>query len=108
MSLAAVGASMSRDGFATPPSHSRRAPPPRVLRTAGELLLDDSETLVVHLLSGGSFVLNSAALREAGATCTVEIRRFVAFKLGVMPYQAMCYALSTSCVLCNRTIEGGC
>ena len=29
MSLAAVGASMSRDGFATPPSHSRRAPPPR-------------------------------------------------------------------------------
>ena len=87
MSLAAVGASMSRDGFATPPSHSRRAPPPRVLRTAGELLLDDSETLVIHLLSGGSFVLNSAALREAGATCTVEIRRFVAFKLGVMPYQ---------------------
>ena len=108
MSLASVGASMSRDGFATPPSHSRRAPPPRVLRTAGELLLDDSETLVVHLLSGGSFVLNSAALREAGAPCTVEIRRFVAFKLGVMPYQAMCYALSTSCVLCNRTIEGGC
>ena len=51
------------------------------------LLLDDCETLVVHLLSGGSFVLNSAALREAGATCTVEIRRFVAFKLGVMPYQ---------------------
>ena len=99
---------MSRDGFATPPSHSRRAPLPRVLRTAGELLLDDSETLVVHLLSGGSFVLHSAALREAGATCTVEIRRFVAFKLGVMPYQAMCYALSTSCVLCNRTIEGGC
>ena len=78
---------MSRDGFATPPSHSRRATPPRVLRTAGELLLDDSETLVVHLLSGGSFVLNSAALREAGATCTVEIRRIVAFKLGVMPYQ---------------------
>ena len=87
MLLAAVGASMSRDGFATPPSHSRHASPPRVLRTAGELLLDDSETLVVHLLSGGSFVLSSAALREAGATCTVEIRRFVAFKLGVMPCQ---------------------
>ena len=80
---------MSRDGFATPPSRSRRATPPRVhrIRTAGELLLDDSETLVVHLLSGGSFVLNSAARREAGVTRTVEIRRFVAFKLGVMPYQ---------------------
>ena len=78
---------MSRDGFATPPSHRRRATPPRVHRTAGELLLEDSETLVVHLLSGGSFVLNNAALREAGATCTVEIRRLVAFKLGVMPYQ---------------------
>ena len=79
---------MSRDGCATPPSHSRRGgAPPRVLRTAGELLLDDSETLVVHLLSGGSFVLDNAARREAGVTCTVEVRRFVAFKLGVMPYQ---------------------
>ena len=78
---------MSRDGCATPPSHSRRATPPRVLRTAGELLLDDSETLVVHLLSGGSLVLNSAALREAGATRTAEVRRFLAFKLGLMPYQ---------------------
>ena len=89
MSIAAVGASMFHDGFATPPSHSRCATPPRdrVIRTAGQMLLDDSETLVVHLLSGGSFALNSAALREAGATCTVEIRRFVAFKLGVMPYQ---------------------
>ena len=72
MFLAAVGASMSRDGFATPPPHSRCATPPRVLRTAGELLLDDSETLVVHLLSGDSFVLNSAALREAGATCGLQ------------------------------------
>ena len=78
---------MSRDGCATPPSHSRRGAPPRVLRTAGELLLDDSETLVVHLLSGGSFVLNSEARREAGVTRTAEVRRFVAFKLGVMPYQ---------------------
>ena len=87
MSLSAVGASMFRDGLATPPSHTRRATPPRVLRTAGELLLDDGETLVVHLLNGGSFELNCAALRDAGATCTVEIRRFLAVKLGVMPYQ---------------------
>ena len=88
MSLAAVGAGMSHDGCATPPSHCRRATPPRVHRTGpGELLLDDRETLVVYLLSGGSFVLDSTARREAGVTRTVEIRRFVAFKLGVMPYQ---------------------
>ena len=88
MSLAAVGAGMSHDGCATPPSHCRRATPPRVHRTGpGELLLDDRETLVVYLLSGGSFVLDSTARREAGATRTVDIRGLVAFKLGVMPYQ---------------------
>ena len=79
---------MSRDRCATPPSRSRCETPPRLHRSGpGELLLECHETLVVHLLSGGSFILDSIARREAGVTRTVEIRRFVAFKLGVMPYQ---------------------
>ena len=88
MFLAAVGASMSYDGCTTPPSHSGNTTPPCVHRTGpGELLLEDHETLVVHLLGGGSFVLDCIARREAGATSTASIRGFVALQLEVMPCQ---------------------
>ena len=88
VALATVRASMSHGGCATPPPHSGRATAPRVHCTGpGELLLEDHETLVVHLLSGGSFVLDSTARREAGATSTAAIRGFVALKLEVTPYQ---------------------
>jgi hypothetical protein len=88
VSLAAVAASMSHGGCATPPSRSRCATPPRVHRNGpGELLLECHETLVVHLLSGGSLVLDSIARREARVKSMRSLRRFVAFQLGVMPYQ---------------------
>ena len=89
MSLAFFGAAMSRGGYATPPSRCRRETPPRrVLRTAqGELLLEDDETLVIHLLSGGSFALDSTARREAGTTTTAGLRGFLARRLEVTRYQ---------------------
>ena len=81
-------AAMSRAACVTPPSRCRRASPPRVLRTGqGELLLADDETLVIHLLSGGSFALDSIARREAGATTTQQLRRFLAWELRVLSCQ---------------------
>ena len=88
MSVPVLGAAMSRDGCATPPPRCRRATPPRVLRTGpGELLLEDDEILVMHLISGGAFALDNIARREAGTTTTAELRAFLALKLQVMPYQ---------------------
>ena len=86
--VAAVGASMSHGGYATPPFHGGHATPPRVHRTGpGELLLEDHETLVVHFLSGVSFALDSKARREAGVASTASVRRFAAMELEVMPCQ---------------------
>ena len=88
MFVAAVAASMSRDGYATPPSRGGHTTPPRMHRTKpGELLLDDHETLVVHFLSGVSFELDSKARREAGVASTASVRRFVAGEIEVMPCQ---------------------
>ena len=88
MSLAAVAASMSYDGCATPPSRSKCETPPRLHRSGpGELLLECHETLVVHLLSGGSFILDSIARREDGVTSTASLRGFVALQFEVTKYQ---------------------